>query len=232
MEPEPGGLCGRADSVYASYVFRRRPTDQAVADQPADALPTDASNGKAARSSSVDRPVSQQPGKGRPTPTRREAEQARKVRLGAMPTDPKERRKAERSARSQSYQRQRDAMRTGDSRYYPPRDQGPARAFVRDYVDGRLRLLEFLMPLVVVAWLTLILRSTSLYIYASFGMELIVVLGIVLGVILNIRVKRAVRAKFGDEHVRGTGFYAFSRAAMPRFLRQPKPVVTAGGKQK
>ena len=188
--------------------------------------------GRAARSSSFDRPVGPQPGKGRPTPTRREAEQARKVRLGALPADPKARRKAEREARSQSYQRQREAMRTGDSRGYPPRDQGPARAFVRDYVDGRLRLLEFLMPLVVVAWLTLILRSTSLYIYASFGMELIVVVGIVLGVILNIRVKRAVRAKFGEEHVRGTGFYAFSRAAMPRFLRQPKPVVTAGGKQK
>lgn len=213
-----------------------------MADQPADAIPAvskgtaaskgDALKSKATRPSSADRPVDQQPGKGRPTPTRREAEQARKVRLGAMPADPKERRKAEREARSQSYQRQRSAMRTGDSRYYPPRDQGPARAFVRDYVDGRLRLLEFLMPLVVVAWLTLILRSTSLYIYASFGMELIVVLGIVLGVILNVRVKRAVRAKFGDEHVRGTGFYAFSRAAMPRFLRQPKPVVTAGGKQK
>lgn len=203
-----------------------------MADQPADAIPADASKGKAARTSSLDRPAVQQSGKGRPTPTRREAEQARKVRLGAMPADPKARRKAERSVRSQSYQRQRDAMRTGDSRYYPPRDQGPARAFVRDYVDGRLRLLEFLMPLVVVAWLTLILRSTSLYIYASFGMELVVVLGIVLGVILNIRIKRAVREKFGDEHVRGAGFYAFSRAAMPRFLRQPKPVVTSSGKQK
>lgn len=203
-----------------------------MADQPADAIPADATNGKAARTPAADRPAGPQPGKGRPTPTRREAEQARKVRLGAMPTDPKARRRAERDARSQSYQRQRDAMRSGDSRNYPARDQGPARAFVRDYVDGRLRLLEFLMPLVVVAWLTLILRNTSFYIVASFGMELIVVVGIVLGVILNIRVKRAVRAQFGEEHVRGTGFYAFSRAAMPRFLRQPKPVVTASGKKK
>jgi DUF3043 family protein len=205
-----------------------------VADEPTDAAPApQAGLAKTTRSSaSADRPAGPPPGKGRPTPTRREAESARKVRLGAMPSDPKARRRAEREARNSSYQRQRDAMRTGDTKNYPPRDQGPARAFVRDYVDGRLRMLEFLMPLVVVAWLTLILHNTSLYVYASFVMELIVVVGIALGVVLNIRIKRAVREQFGAEHVRGTGFYAFSRAAMPRFLRQPRPVVTFSGKKK
>jgi hypothetical protein len=170
--------------------------------------------------------------KGRPTPSRREAEAARKARLGRMPADPKERRRAERAARNEAFQRQRQALRSGDARNFPARDQGPARAFIRDYVDGRLRMLEFLMPIVVVAWFTLILRSTSIYIYASFAMELVVVVGIVFGVILNVRVKREVRARFGEENVRGSGFYAFSRAAMPRFLRQPKPSVTFTGKPK
>jgi hypothetical protein len=153
-----------------------------------------------------------------PTPSRKEAEAARKARLGALPADPKERR--------------RQAMRSGDTKNFPARDYGPARAFVRDYVDGRLRMLEFLMPVVVLAWFTLILRSLSIYVYAAFVMELVVVLGIVLGVVLNIRVKRAVREKFGDSEVRGTGFYAFSRAAMPRILRQPKPTVTFRGQPK
>lgn len=170
--------------------------------------------------------------KGRPTPSRRDAEAARKARLGRMPTDPKERRRAERSVRNEAYQRQRRALRSGDAKNFPARDQGEARAWVRDYVDGRLRMLEFLMPIVVVAWFTLILRSTSIYIYASFAMELVVVVGIVFGLLLNIRVKREVRARFGDGEVRGTGFYAFSRAAMPRFLRQPKPTVTFTGKPK
>ncbi len=167
-----------------------------------------------------------------PTPSRREAEAARKARLGGMPADPKERRRAERSARSEAYQRQREALKSGDARNFPARDQGPARAFVRDYVDGRLRLLEFLMPVVVVAWFTLVLRSTAIYVYASFVMELVVVLGIGLGILLNVRVKRAVREKFGEGEVRGTGFYAFSRAAMPRFLRQPRPVVNFRGQPK
>ncbi|MBS2963466.1 DUF3043 domain-containing protein [Actinocrinis puniceicyclus] len=203
-------------------MFRRRSADEAVADDaPRESAPQSATTGQ--RYS--------QP-KGRPTPTRREAEAARKARLGQLPTDPRERRRAERSARNEAYQRQRKALRSGDARNFPARDQGPARAFIRDYVDGRLRMLEFLMPIVVVAWFTLILRSASIYIYASFAMELVVVVGIVFGILLNFRVKREVRTRFGEENVRGSGFYAFSRAAMPRFLRQPRPTVTFTGKAK
>jgi hypothetical protein len=204
-------------------VFRRRTDDQAAADTAT--TDTDARSA-AALQRAIDR------SKNSPTPSRREAEIARKVRLGAMPTDPKARRQAERAARNEAYQRQRQAVRSGDARNFPARDQGEARAFVRDYVDGRLRLLEFLMPIVVLAWITIVLHSTTIYIYASFVMELVVVLGIGLGLLLNVRVKRAVREKFGEDQVRGTGFYAFSRAAMPRILRQPKPTVDFRGHSK
>jgi hypothetical protein len=205
-------------------VFRRRSHEQAVADTTAIETAADA-----ARKAEL---AAEQARKGRATPTRREAEAARKAKLGALPTDRKERRKAERAARSSVYAQEREAVKRGDTRNYPMRDRGPARAFVRDYVDGRVRLLEFLMPVVVLAWLTLVFRNTSLYIYASVVMEAVVVIGIGLGITLNIRVKRAVREKFGDAEVRGVGFYAASRAAMPRFLRQPKPTMTFGGKPK
>jgi hypothetical protein len=112
------------------------------------------------------------------------------------------------------------------------RDQGPAKAFVRDYVDGRLRLLELLMPLVILCWATLLMHNTKIYIYSSFVMEIVVVLGIVLGVYLSQRVKKAVAVQFGAGETRGVGFYAFSRAVMPRPLRQPKPRVTVRGEPK
>jgi hypothetical protein len=212
-------------------VFRRRSDDQAVADAPANAALKAAVTDTATRAQAVaDRAPDRS--KSGSTPSRREAEAARKIRLGALPTDPRERRKAERSARNDAYQRQRQAMRSGDAKNFPARDQGPARAFVRDYVDGRLRLLEFLMPIVILAWLTIVLRSNTISAYASIIMELVVVFGIVFGILLNMRVKRLVREKFGDDEVRGTGFYAFSRAAMPRFLRQPKPTVNFRGQEK
>jgi hypothetical protein len=198
-------------------VFRRNSSKQV-----ADATPADAEPATSAA----------QAGKGRPTPSRKDAEAARKYRLGALPADPKAARKAEREAGRSSYDRSRQALKSGDARNYPARDQGPARAFVRDYVDGRLRLLEFLMPLVILCWATLLLRNTKIYIYSSFAMEVVVVLGLVLGLLLSTRVKRAVREEYGDGDVRGTGFYAFSRAVMPRPLRQPKPRVTARGQAK
>jgi hypothetical protein len=170
--------------------------------------------------------------KGRATPTRKEAEAARKLRLGALPADPKERKRVAREAQRSGYDRGRQALKAGDERNYPLRDQGPAKAFVRDYVDGRLRLLELLLPLVILCWLTLLMRNTKIYIYSSFVMEFVVVVGIVLGVYLAQRVKKAVAAQFGVGEVRGVGFYAFSRAVMPRPLRQPKPRVTSRGEPK
>jgi hypothetical protein len=211
-----GGYVPGAGAFTLPYVFRRNSSKQVAESTPADAVPAE--------------PVTS--GKGRPTPTRKEAEAARKRYLGSLPADPKERRRMEREAQRSSSDRSRQALRAGDERHYPARDQGPARSFVRDYVDGRLRLLELLMPLVILCWATLLLHNTSIYIYSSFGMEFIVVVGIIFGVLLAQRVKRAVASEFGPDDVRGTGFYAFSRAVMPRPLRQPKPKVTMRGEPK
>jgi hypothetical protein len=197
-------------------MFGRNSSKQVADATPADAIPAESGTS----------------GKGRATPTRKEAEAARKMRLGSLPADPRERRKAEKEANRTSYDRSRQALRSGDERHYPVRDQGPAKAFARDYVDGRLRLLEMLMPLVILCWATLLMHNTSIYIYSSFVMEIVVVLGIGLGVLLSRRVKKQVTIQFGSEEARGTGFYAFSRAVMPRFLRQPKPRVTMRGEPK
>ena len=211
-----GGYVPGAETFTLPYVFRRNPSQQ-----PADAKPADAVPAEPAAS-----------GKGRPTPSRKEAETARKQRLGALPADPRERRRAEKEAQRASYDQSRQALRTGDERHYPARDRGPAKAFVRDYVDGRLRLLELMMPLVILCWATLFLHSTSLYVVSSFAMEIVVVVGIGLGVFLSRRIKKTVTAEFGPEEARGAGFYAFSRAVMPRPLRQPKPRVTMRGEPK
>ena len=199
------------------YVFRRNSSKQVADATPADSVPTVTVTSEK---------------KGRATPTRKEAEAARKRLLGGLPADPKERKKAAREAQRGSYDRSRRALRSGDERNYPLRDQGPAKAFVRDYVDGRLRLLELLMPLVILCWATLLAHNTKIYIYSSFVMEIVVVVGIVLGVYLSQRIKKLVGAQFGASEVRGTGFYAFSRAVMPRPLRQPKPRVTVRGEPK
>jgi hypothetical protein len=204
-------------------VFRRSSNQQTTA---TDAAEDDQSAGGR-------KPQAQAP-KGYATPSRKEAEAARKARLGALPADPKLRRKAERGTRNTQYQRERAAVRAGDERNYPLRDYGPARAFVRNYVDGRLRLLEFLMPLVVVSYLSLFLSAhdTKLAVLTDVLLPLIVLVAFVFGLLLSYRVKRAVTAQFSPDDARGTGFYAFSRSIMPRVMRTPKPKLTLSGKPK
>ncbi|MGN6162400.1 MAG: DUF3043 domain-containing protein, partial [Marmoricola sp.] len=80
-------------------------------------------------------------GKGRPTPTRKEAEAAAKQRAKSV-KDPKSRSREQRTGNAAKV---REAMRTGDDRYLPARDQGPVKRFVRDFVDSRVGFLEFII---------------------------------------------------------------------------------------
>lgn len=179
------------------------------------------------------KPATQAP-KGYATPSRKEAEAARKARLGALPADPKERRKAERGQRNTQFQRERQAVRDGDEKNYPPRDFGPARKFARDYVDGRLRLIEFAMPLVVLSYVIVIFdrKNTGATLLALYVIVLSILIVMIAGSLLARRVKRAVAAQFGEDHARGVGLYSFSRAVSPRPTRKPRPKVTITGKPK
>ena len=85
--------------------------------------------------------------KNRPTPKRRDQEAARKQPM--IVTDRKAAKVAERAKRMEASGKMRQAMVTGDDRYLPPRDKGPVRRFVRDSIDARWNLAEFLLPFMV-----------------------------------------------------------------------------------
>ncbi len=78
-------------------------------------------------------------GKGRPTPTRKEAEAAAKARA-KVPRTRKEQAAAQRAHAASPARRCARAMKTGDERYLLPRDKGPVRRFIRDFVDRRFSL--------------------------------------------------------------------------------------------
>src|SRR6266508_5853131 len=82
-----------------------------------------------------------QGGKGRPTPTRKEAEAARK----AAYRKPRNRREATQLQRERSRAervRVHEAMKSGDDRYLPAPDKGQVRRLARDYVDARRSVME------------------------------------------------------------------------------------------
>ena len=166
--------------------------------------------------------------KGRPTPTRKEAEAARRERAKSG-MDKKAAKKLLRERQAQSNAKVRAGVRAGDERYLPARDQGPIKRFVRDYVDARLSIAEFLLPLLLVIMILQYSGSAGL-VQASTQLWGITLLMVTLDTgWLLFRIKRALRAKFPDESLKGTAFYAMLRVMQVRFLRMPKPQVRIGG---
>lgn len=203
-------------------MFRRSKADE-PATQPASQTASSNGGSASARAATT--------GKGRPTPTRKEAEAAAKARARAV-TDSKETRRRAREKRAQDSRRMREGMKNGEERYLMARDKGPVRRFVRDFIDARVSIAEFLLPLLL---LTFVLQASGNPSLVRFGGALwtTTILVVVIDTMwLVFRLKRALRAQFPDESLRGTTFYAVLRALQVRPLRSPKPQVRIGGRPK
>jgi Protein of unknown function (DUF3043) len=166
--------------------------------------------------------------KGRPTPTRKEAEAAARERAKAS-TDKKAAQKSKRERRSESSSRMRQSMRTGDERYLPKRDQGPVKRFIRNYVDARVSIAEFLLPLLVVIMVLQYSGNSSLMRFSNVLWSTTIVVVALDTTWLLFRLKRELRAKFPDESLSGATFYTILRVLQLRWLRMPKPQVKVGG---
>jgi hypothetical protein len=166
-------------------------------------------------------------GKGRPTPSRREAEAARKARA-KVPRTRKEQAAARRLSRTEGSSKMREAMRSGDERYLPARDQGPVRRFVRDYVDSNFWILELMLPVMVVLLLFGYVGSTAMASFSSAALPALLLVVVVDGFRLRWKLKRELNARLPEESHQGVTMYAIMRALQVRFLRQPKTQVKLG----
>jgi hypothetical protein len=167
-------------------------------------------------------------GKGRPTPTRKEAEEARKQRLTTS-RDRKSSAAASRQRASDQRAKVRQAMETGDERYLPARDRGPVKRFVRNYVDTRRTVGEYLL---VVFFVAILIGWTVPGAAALSSWAFLVILLAML--VDSVRIVRGAKAeigkRFGDDETKGIAMYAVMRAWQMRRLRLPKPQVKRGDK--
>jgi hypothetical protein len=172
-------------------------------------------------------------GKGRPTPSRREAEGRKR---GPAPPPPRTQREALRRMRGSKAQRRnaaaqrRERMLAGDEKYLPPRDQGPVKAYVRDLVDSRRHLAGAFIPLALLVIVVVLVLPLAVQQYASLVSMVMLFAIIIEGVLLGRTVKRRVRERFPNASESGAslGFYAMTRATQLRRLRVPKPRVACG----
>ena len=166
--------------------------------------------------------------KGRPTPTRKEAEAARRERAKAG-MDKKAAQKLQRQRRMSETTKAREAMKSGDERYLPQRDKGPVKRFIRDYVDARVSIAEFLLPLLVVIMVLQYSGNAGLIAVSSTLWTVTILMVAIDTAWLLFRLKRRLRAKYPDESLKGTTFYTIMRVVQLRWLRMPKPRVKIGG---
>ncbi|MET7284922.1 DUF3043 domain-containing protein [Streptomyces sp. NPDC005573] len=204
----------RVKPVPLGFVFRSRAKDEKA---PAD---------KAQVTDSKQTRDPQAP-KGRPTPKRSEAQSQRRS-VASTPTSRKDAGKRQREERRLVMERQRQALANGDERYLPARDKGPVRKFARDWVDSRLNVAEFFLPMAFVILVLTVIRVPSLQTIALL-LWLIVIVAIVLdSVFSGFRLKKKLAERFPGQNTRGAVAYGLMRSLQMRRLRLPKPQVKRG----
>lgn len=180
-------------------------------------------------------------GKGRPTPKRRDVAPVRgpvsapKTRKEAMARQKQLNREARTASSTGSANptnstrmtpaERRAAMRSGNM--LGPRDQGPTKKLARDYVDSRRLFSNYLLLIMLLLLLSWILRNVVILQLIAFALFLGCVAEWIL---LGFRIRRIAVQRFGTAEgtALGIGFYAGSRAYLPRRWRMPAPQVQRG----
>ena len=155
--------------------------------------------------------------KSAPTPTRREAEAARRARLNPQ-LSPKEARRRERQAQYAVRDKQFAAV-----------EASPARTLMRDHVDARFNPAEFAMPILLgIMAATLIpalLPYIQWFLYASWAYIAVMVADVVL---MWRSYKRLLAERHPGTPLRGLLMYGFNRQMTFRRWRRPAPRIKRG----
>ena len=192
---------------------------------------------------SVDLPEAQQP-KGRPTPSRKEAEAARKAQLNG-PSDPKAAKRADREARRAQQTEARAALMSGDENRLPARDRGPVKAWVRDKVDARISAGEIFIPVAILVLVMGFVRIQWVQVALLYVWVIMLVAVVLDALYLSFTIRRGLREQFPDADPRinvghddrgrlvygpkGAILYGILRSRQMRIMRLPKPKLRWNG---
>lgn len=163
-------------------------------------------------------------GKGKATPTRKEREAANRRPL--VPSDRKEASRQAKAQLAEERERARIGMAAGDDRYLPARDKGPQKKWIRDVVDSRFNVGEYLIPVMFVVIMATVVPSPQVQSIVLIVLWVYFFISIVDAFLLGRRVRKHISETLGADRVeRGVRWYAAMRAFQLRLLRLPKPQV-------
>ncbi len=162
--------------------------------------------------------------KGKPTPKRKDAE----AKLKISPLSPTASKDAKRALKEQSRVRRlesRAAYMRGEESALPYRDKGPARRFVRNYIDERRSISEYFLVLIMLVLFLTIIPIPAVQLAAVALMYSSMIFMTVNGIFLSKKLKKLVAEKYPEESTKGIGMYGWMRSTQLRRLRAPAPQV-------
>ena len=174
--------------------------------------------------------MSTQESKGRPTPKRKEAESKRKI-SSLAPIVTKDQKRASKALAREDRVAQRAAYLRGDESALPSRDRGPARRFVRNYVDSRRSTGEYFLPTIFVVLVLTLIQIRAIQYGAIALMYAMLLIAVIDGIVLSRKIRKAVEIQFPGTNTKGLGMYAWLRSTQMRRLRAPHPQVKVGNKK-
>lgn len=171
--------------------------------------------------------------KGRPTPKRRESQgrrgpviapKTRKEAYARQRQLSKEQKVNRSTGKPRTVAEQRAALRAGDASVLPRRDQGKTRKLARDYVDSHRMLSNYLLWLFPIMIVGVIVPAAQIAVFAVF-LALLVEWYLTGRRIRALSLERYEEAQGSNLSI---GFYAGTRAYLPRRWRLPAPQVERG----
>ena len=156
--------------------------------------------------------------KDRPTPTRKEAEAARRQRMNTTLSKKQSRAAASRQSRS-------ERMKTISAR-----EAVPEKVLMRDYIDARFNLGEFLLPSVVVILAVTLLGSywPVVTLIATMAMYLFIIGVFVDGYLMWRGFKKVLAKRLPKAPPKGLLMYGMTRSTQIRRFRSPAPRIKRG----
>ena len=169
--------------------------------------------------------------KNKPTPKRKEAQ----AKLNSSPLSPGASKESKRMLNVQTKLRRvqsRAAYMRGEESALPPRDRGPAKRFIRNYIDERKSITEYFLIIILFVLMLTIIPIPAVQLAAVAIMYSSMIFITLDGFLLSRRIKKMVKEQFPGEPTRGAGMYGWMRATQLRRLRAPAPQVSVEKKKK
>jgi hypothetical protein len=116
----------------------------------------------------------------------------------------------------------------GEESALPARDKGPAKKWVRNYIDSRRTIGEYFLPTIMLVLVLTAIPVKAVQLLAILFMYAAMLYSLFSAFFIGRKIKKLIAEKFPNEPLKGIGIYGWLRSTQMRRMRAPSPQVKRG----